>query len=503
MKKNINRTLITLLLLCTLLVQPSCGFIKWNNDGTAVSDTSAADTSAQDSISDTVPSDSAADTSAVTEPVDPSKDARGRLASLPERDLSSSALIIAVVDANTVCPNFESTDAVIIARSDVRRAVEEKYNAIILQNVTDAASMLTAAKEAYNSDMYYADLISIPQSQLGAFHAEGILANMNSLPFTDYTAEYYDQSINGSARLGGIQFAVSGAANLNPDYLSCIYFNRTLADQCGLEDVYTLVKEGKWTWDKLGELALTAKSANSSVTGLGAFAQTAALVDLAASSQDIVYVSGTESSAPIVDFLGNAQAERAKKAVDTMYRLLFTDGTYSKTAGNDTRALFSSGTLLFTADTLDYMTQISSGSVEWGILPMPKQDEAQNSYISPLSADAPIFCALANTPSYETSGLLLEALNAAAHDYIADVYMNDRIDYHLRDTQSVYMLEYIIDGAASDFAHMFASGIKGLENASYKAIQNAVTTRSTLDQLYRNNKNAANRALLAAVQKYE
>ena len=134
---------------------------------------------------------------------------------------------------------------------------------------------------------------------------------------------------------------------------------------------------------------------------------------------------------------------------------------------------------------------------------MPKYDETDEAYISPMSTSAPIFCALGNTPSYETSGLVLEALNAAAHDYTINAYLNERIDYHLRDTQSVYMLEYILKNPTLDFSHMFASGVSGLANAAYNAVVNAVTTRSTLDNLYKNNKAAANRALTAAVQIYE
>ena len=112
-------------------------------------------------------------------------------------------------------------------------------------------------------------------------------------------------------------------------------------------------------------------------------------------------------------------------------------------------------------------------------------------------------CALASTPNYETSGLILEALNASYYGYTNEVYMNERINYCLRDNDSINMLELIIDGATSDFAHMFASGFTNLANATYSAVINAVTTRSTLTSLYQNWHTAADNELAAAATIYE
>ena len=65
------------------------------------------------------------------------------------------------------------------------------------------------------------------------------------------------------------------------------------------------------------------------------------------------------------------------------------------------------------------------------------------------------------------------------------------------------MLELIIDGATSDFAHMFASGFASLANATYSAVKNAVTTRSTLTALYQSWCSAADNELAAAATIYE
>ena len=65
------------------------------------------------------------------------------------------------------------------------------------------------------------------------------------------------------------------------------------------------------------------------------------------------------------------------------------------------------------------------------------------------------------------------------------------------------MLNKIFDTVSCDFAHMFGSGISYVPEVTYKLIQNTVTTRSTANYIYRNYSTAANRALAAALAKYE
>ncbi|MBQ8552139.1 MAG: hypothetical protein IJ428_04920 [Clostridia bacterium] len=497
-KKLLRSVGITLLLSLTLTAETSCGLIVFNTgeDTSAEPITESTDTTAPD----TTVAENTTVADETTAAPDPSAEARERLSALPDRDLSSTAVIVATVDDTTICP-IDSENPVIMARADSKRAVEEKYNTTVIASLTDAASMLNAARQAYNTDMYYADLLAIPQSMLGAFYAEGILANLYSLPHVDFDAPYYDRDINSAAVAGSGLYAISGAANFNPDYLNCVYFNRSIVEQFVGEDLYALVNDGKWTWDKFAEYSKTVDAVDS-IHGHGSTAVLEDYIDIAVSSQGLSYVNNTANMVPTVNYLDNSAFTPAKTIVDKLYSLLYTDNSFVSSSAAELRELFLTDTLMFMTDRLYVMEWIANSSVNWGILPLPKYDESQAEYLSPLPDEAPVFCVLKNTASYETSGLILEALNAASFEYVTDAYINERIDYILRDNGSIHMLETICGSATTDFAHMYASGMSNLENATYGAVYKAVTTRSTLDSLYRGYKNAANRTLASKIKVY-
>lgn len=489
MIKKLKRCLLALLALTLAASTLSCGFIKWN--GTEAPDAQPPETA------ETEPMETEADTEApkpeITEPTN-SESARKRLSELYCADLSASSVIIATVDDTTVCPINTDGDPVLASRADCRRAVEEKYNTHIISKSYTPNELLEAAKEAYNSDMYLADLMAVRMSDVGTYHAEGLLANLHSLPHSDFSAEYFNASSLEAATFVNGLYAVAGAATLNPDYLDCVYFNKDLTEVMGTGDLYELCDAGEWTWDKYTEL--TKAAYDTGTAGNGSTSGTAEFIGTAALSMGLSYVSNERGSMPAVDYLDGGLAERARSAVDTLAALTTKSG-FSKIKGDELRADFNTGKVLFLTDKLYFTSWIPDSSTDWGILPLPKLTAEDDGYITPMPDDSPVFCALINTPGYETSGLILRAINAAAHEYTLGEYKHKCVNYYLRDSGSARMLDIICSEPKADFAHMYASGYSSLDDAAFGAIKRAVTTRTSIDTAYRQYKSAANRQLAA------
>ena len=487
-----TKTWITAVLAAAVCVSAtSCGLIRWNtgdgsvNDGGQTEDTAVAETNAETEAETNAPIN-------VIEPTAGDK-ARMRLSELHSADLSGSSIIIVTVDDTTVCPISTDGDPVIASAVDSRYAVEEKYSTHIISRKYTSAELFEAAKESYNSDMYLADLLAVEMGEVGAYHAEGLLANLYSLPHTDFTAGYFNSSSVSAGTFRDGLYAVVGAACFNPDYLDCVYFNKALAEAAGAGDLYTLVTDGGWTWDDFAYLAKNA--AASGVAAHGSPTELSEYIDTAASSMGISYVTNTKGSSPTVDYLDNSIADRAKGAVDKLASLMYSDEMLTKSKPDAVRGDFNMGNLLFSVDKLYYSEWIPDSPCEWGILPMPKYDASDEGYTTPIPGESPVFCALINTPGYETSGLILQALNATAYEYTLEAYKDECIDYRLRDSGSVRMLDIICDSATADFAHMYASGYSKLDDATYGAVFKAVTTRTTLDSAYRQQRGNANNQL--------
>lgn len=492
---------ITAGVLCALsmFIQSSCGFITFNTgsetteDGaSAVGTESTADTAeteTADAEVTTVPSSTTALPSA---PVpSPEALARERLKALPDRDFGGASVIVATTDGSTVCPS--KTDSVVsAARTDAKKAVEEKYNTTVLTVVANEEELYNDARTAYNADMYYADVLAVPQSALGSFVCDGILANLISMPYLDLDSEYFNSRITAASTAGEAVYAVGGSACLNPDYLSCIYFNRTLAEECGLGNIYELVQNGEWTWDKLNEFSEIAAQHGDDIISHGTPFANQDFTDIASHSMGIDYMSNDLGTVPTIDYMTSDRSKIWTDVTDKLYTHMFGERTFTNKNASESIDMFTSGKMLFYTDRLYFMSWILDADVNWGILPLPKYDGNQEEYLTLTAPDSPVFCVIANTPSYENSGILLEALNAAAHGYTEDAYISRCMDHYLRDDASIHMLDIICDSASVDFPHMFASEFRYMKESTFGAVNRAVTSRTTLNIQYRNYRNTTN-----------
>ncbi len=472
-----------------IAVTSSCGVIVWNDPDAESTTTAAAETEATAETAQITTEASGVDSETEAEPErDLHAEMLARLEELPLRDFSATNILLVTASKNTVAPIIESVESAsetITARALAARAVEERYGTRIISVEKSTEQIRSEALEAHAADMYYADLLVVPQSSVGALHAAGLLANMNSLPFADYDADWYD-SMTKAALLGNELKAVMGAASFEPDSLTGIYFDRSQAEASSL-DLYSLVREGAWTLEKLLECEKSASGVGlSSSLGRDDF------IDRFVLASDMEFVTSMKGQLPTLDYMKDgALSALAEGLVDTLYELLYKGSPKLSTESLS----FAQGEELMRLASLSEIPELADESVRWGILPLPKYSESQKEYLTPISKDAPVFCALASTPDYEKPGLILEALNVVCYDYISDVYMNEAIDHYLRDEGSIEMLERILESRTTDFAAIFASGISSLENATYGAIRKAVTSRSSLETTYSSHAALAEAAL--------
>lgn len=477
---NMKKIYVPAILLAVLIGLSAC----------AVTDQGKPSSDTTEQITDAVPETSS---EPPTDSPEPGK--QGLLESLPDADLGEYAIMIAAADPDSILPTDGET-AADKARLSAVKAVEDKYSTTVMIYSATASELLTEARKNYMSDMYFADLMAIPGEMLGAFYSEKILANMYSLPFTDYEKEYYCQSVNSEVVFGTDLAGVTGAAIETTRDTDCIFFNRQLAEEYLSTDIYDTVFSGGWTFDTMRALAaeFCAKTADSGIYGFASQMPNNELINALSISQGIDFVETQYGKAPEINYFSESTLKTAaEKAVDGLYKLLYKDKVVPKSKASP-EELFVEGKLLFLADRVGFAEKIPS-DVDWGILPLPKYDEAQSEYVSYLSGDAQFFCALSNTPYYRNSGLILEALNASAFEKAGDSYRSYLVNYHLRSNDSAKILKMIEGNKKTDFACLFGSGMKSVEAATTGAVYKAITSASGLDYYYRNNIRSAGNTL--------
>lgn len=436
------------------------------------------------------------------EPVAPEVLAKEELSKLRRTDLDGKNILIAAAYESAVFGDmFDGDNACSTVLPETRiartRMVEERYNVRILNTVYEKEALFEEIKQASLSDLpYVADFYALPYDQIGRYFANGLLLNLRTLPFTEFSADYYDKTAMKSLSAGYGLWGAVGDYTFSPENVYAIYFNKDLNEKLSLPTPYTQVKDGSWTWDALFEASKTARASldsdgNASIWGdnlgtLGLSVCEPLFIDAAALT---VTTTGAERT-PVL----SADIDR----MNVLASLLQNNVQNSQTAPTaaaftdehpDAASLFCGGDMLFYCTTLSNMAAWSTSEAPWGIVPLPKADTAQRNYSSYVGETA-VMCVPSTNGALETTGTILQALFAASSHTYPDIYIEEALRYYVRDGATVDMLELICSSTHYDFTSMFVSGLSNLRYATTYAIHSAITQNysiKTVHNTYRTN----------------
>jgi len=344
--------------------------------------------------------------------------------------------------------------------------IEDKYNVDIVWYDTNG-------KEQVASVMQSSIMAGDNEYDLGIGHMfagvntlieVGGLYDFNKLPVVDYSKPWWQQNLPETLAVDGI--LLLNVSDLVYTFSDCIYFSKDmLADYSSLPDPYELVKSGKWTWDVLTEMAmevgadLNGDSKFDENDRYGYSMSTNPYVDanwIYANGMTIATIENGEIS------LANVQSERMTATLEKMYKLV-REGNHTYIAPGAGKEsikdlqLFLNGQALFHENITALLPQMRDAELDFGIVPVPKFDEAQENYYS--MATTQMMMVPSTVTDTEFTGLMLEALSMESHRLVRPaVYETSFSAKYLRDEQSYEMYNIIRDSGVYDFNWNFGSG---------------------------------------------
>lgn len=388
------------------------------------------------------------------------------------------------------------------------------------QMVTDLTTNAMAGTSEYDMVMPY-------MSDAATLALEGYFYDLNDLDYINLEMDYYDQGSVKDLSVAGKNYFVTGDLSLLS--LACthaIIFNKDVIGDRGLENPFDLVKSGKWTLDKMLEMSrqITANDddnpewthkdtygflindnfVNSLYIGAGQRFTTknnndepivAVDSENAARVYDKIYSFVTDTSA-VCQFsaAGNSYYASATNAGKNIWVAALESIAEKK-------ALFRAMAIIDIFDQGDY-------ECDFGVLPTPKLDEAQDEYYSRVSTVYATCVAIPkNVRDPEMSAVITDALMQASTETTKYAYFETIMqDRKVADNDSSEMLQYIFDGRVYDLASIYHWGgtgegdinaISGFMNAiaisgantftsQWEAIESAVLAdmEDTLDAYY-------------------
>jgi len=351
--------------------------------------------------------------------------------------------------------------------------IGERYNFSITEVrennwVANINRTVSAGEDVYDLLMLH------PNSVVNVLVENRMLLDLHEIPHMDLGAPWYDQNANESLSIGGKLYATVGEISImDNDATWVVLFNKKMAEEYDIHDLYSLVKNGGWTMDALYQLST---DVSGDLNGDGvmdefdrwgvqnepynvmAFCQAAGEKIVDKDNQDMPYVSlGSDRFLSVftkaMDLLTDTSVCMNYNDYVTKYA-----GTDAWTACMD--PAFSEGRVLFNVTGLNRVTMFRSMDADFGILPMPKFEETMENYINPVQMWCSSSISVLKTASdIARTGLIIEALSAESMYTLTPAYYDVTLKTKLsRDEESADMLDLIFENRVFDIGAMYNWG---------------------------------------------
>jgi ABC-type glycerol-3-phosphate transport system substrate-binding protein len=298
---------------------------------------------------------------------------------------------------------------------------------------------------------------------VAGFYTQGFLHTWEQLPYADLSLPWWQQDANSVFRLNNKQFAAVGAHSLAMYSRGFVMlYNKDMFADLGItENLYNLVREGKWTADKFAE---TAKQAVTDLNGDGAMdgsdrygMSTAVKLHFGSliTGAGVKYIDTDEQGNPYFAIPGNVYALDVMQKIlnlhkDTNIFLKVANDVHG--GSGDGQIVFGNQQALFVGVSTKGIANFRDYEFDIGILPYPKYSEQQENYYTLTSGTGvSVLPVTMDTARFEKVGLLIEALARDSYRGVLPAYKETTLKTkYARDEDSSDMLDIIFGSLTFD-----------------------------------------------------
>ncbi len=339
---------------------------------------------------------------------------------------------------------------------------------------------------------------------LGAVQKD-LFINWYDVPYIDVSKRWWSAQIADSLTINGKLFAMTGDIALTVwEDMVCMYFNQKLVEDYGVGDLYELVLNGEWTFEKLlsavslvsGDLNGDGRYTADDLYGYISYWSTA--IDSYMPAFDIQVVKRGEDG--WLSYTMNT--ERMIGALEKMQALFF-DGSNCAmmVSSGDLQKIFEEDRALIFAHDLRTSAKLREMNSDFGIVPYPKYDDAQEKYYSTSTDIFSLMLFPATIPDPEFVGLVTEAMCAVSSSTVIPAYYDIALkDKYNRDAQSARMLDIIRDSLIFDVGYLNSFA---LSTAGHLFVQLVREGRTDFASAYAKNEKVYLKKLEKMLEAYE
>ncbi len=350
-------------------------------------------------------------------------------------------------------------------------AVEERFNVEIVEinNMgSDKGGTGKGAKFIEKSVM--ASDYAYDASSMGAYDVSTLSYNnylldlASEVPYIDLSQPWWDQKANSDLAMKGKMYYTTGdISTIDNDCTFCLLFNKNLLNTYDMEDPYQLVRDGKWTLDKFIEMA---SQVSQDLNGDSKYDENDLYGFCIWQDSMMGMVNAAGEKFCTINKDGDLELTlNTERTLDmiTRYMTLAYDRTLAYSIYHSTdsiEAMFANNQVLFYSRYLCIIKKYRDMDTDFGILPYPKFDEAQDAYYHTV---APYGCSFICVPAVvedvEMTGSVLEAMACESLYTVTPAYYDITLEgKQLRDTESSEMLDIILGSRVFDLGLFYQVG---------------------------------------------
>lgn len=369
-------------------------------------------------------------------------------------------------DTDTVLDNaIYKRNETIAERFDVKILVTEKFSFGNYYGSGPGYQEIMRLDKA-NDNPY--DVSFVGTHDVCALATQGVLENLNDVPYIELENEWWDQKANEQLEINGVMLYTTGSITTIVDQFTfCVLFNKRIANEMQL-DLYSLVREGKWTVDKWGEIT---SRISEDVNGDDKMDHNDKYGSLTWNDSLLGVINATGLSIASLNDEGaitlNVFDEKILSMIDKYTSYAYTDNCFNiQTIANDRtnvrRNMFIEERALFWLYNVgdDNVAFRNSETLEYGFLPYFKLDENQTEYANHIQEAACYFmCVPRMVQDLEKSGVLIEAMAAESYYTVRPAYFEKQlVGTYIQDEESAEMLEIIFATRVFDLGGFYQVG---------------------------------------------
>lgn len=392
-----------------------------------------------------------------------------------------------------------SSEVVDVAIYERREKIKEKYGVeLTTEDIVASQSTMGSGKgfqKLYNEVMGGSttyDAAMIGTYDVATLAYNGLLADLNKVPYINLKNNYWDQKANSDLEMKGKMYYTTGEISLSDNRsVYTLFFSKNMIDEYGLDNPYDLVKSGKWTIEKFAEMS---KSVGNDKNSDSVFDKNDVFGFLTPRDTHLAILSATGEKICSINDEGRLTLtlynERTANLYDRYLDILNHSSTYnyqdiSGSASSDERiGMFNNSQALFYSHTMFYTDELRQMENNFGILPYPKYDENQGEYYNLVSPwHSQFVCVPVLNNGLSRIGIVLEELAYLGEELLTPAYYDKTLQgKYARDAESSEMLDIIFDSLLFDVGAYY--NIAGLKDE----IGKIYTSGKTLTTIYEGNR---------------